>query len=312
MEEILQVENLVKGFGDKIVVDQVNFSVPRGQILGFLGPNGAGKTTSLRIIMGILNADGGKVTFNFDGRPSPLDKSRVGYLPEEKGLYEEAKVLPNLIYIGELKGMQRSVAREKATQWLERVDLDGYANQKFDKLSRGMKQKVQFIASVLHDPEFLVLDEPFAGLDPVNQNFFLGIVQELKERGKTILFSAHQMNLVEEICDSIVLINKGKQVLSGNLKEIKESYKEYNVALHFNPEGDPSFLLNNPEIDVNRMEPGNLHFTFRGENNINSLVSNITEKLNLKEIQIATPPLHDIFINAVQERGEEVDENQLA
>ncbi len=311
MEEVLRVENLAKSFGGKIVVDNISFSVPRGQILGFLGPNGAGKTTSLRIIMGILNPDSGEIFFNFNGKPSTLDKTKVGYLPEEKGLYEEAKVLPNLIYIGQLKGMEKNSARQKAQKWLERVGLEEYANQKFDKLSRGMKQKVQFIASVLHDPDFLVLDEPFAGLDPVNQNFFMGVVRELQEQGKTILFSAHQMNLVEEICDSIFLINKGKQILSGNLKQIKESYKEYNVSIFFNPEDDPSFLLNHPEIQINKKKVGYLNFTFRGDNNINKLIGQITANLDLKEIQASTPPLHDIFINAVQERGEEVDEDQF-
>jgi len=312
MSTILQVENLTKGFGNKRVVDDISFSVPRGDILGFLGPNGAGKTTSLRIIMGILKADRGRVSFFFNEQPSALDKRRVGYLPEEKGLYEEARVLPNLTYIGVLKGMPPSEARSRAAEWLERVDLQEYASQKFDKLSRGMKQKVQFIASVLHEPEVLVLDEPFAGLDPINQEFFLGIITELQQKGITILFSAHQMNMVEEICDSIVLINKGKQVLSGNLKEIKESYKEYNVSLYFEPGNDPSFLWEDPRVVVNKKEEDYLHLSFQGENDINQLINSITARLTLKEFQVATPPLHDIFINAVKERGEEVEENQPA
>jgi len=214
METILDVKGLTKSFGNKKAVDNISLSVTRGEVMGLLGPNGAGKTTAIRMIMGIMAPDAGEISFNFGDGPQPLDKSRIGYLPEERGLYDDARVIENLLYLAGLKGMPAAEARREALQWLERLDLGAYANQKLEKLSKGMQQKVQFIASILHRPVLVLFDEPFSGLDPVNQDVIKEIIRELRDGGTTVLLSAHQMNMVEELCDSIFLINHGREVLS--------------------------------------------------------------------------------------------------
>ncbi len=231
MDTILTVKELAKSYGAKKAVDRISFTVSRGEVIGLLGPNGAGKTTAIRMIMGILPVDRGEVNFRFNGRAKRLDKSRVGYLPEERGLYDDVKVLDNLIYLSGLKGKSPQDARKDGLAWLERLSLTDYANQKLEKLSKGMQQKVQFIASILHRPQLVLFDEPFSGLDPVNQDFLKEIIRELQAEGVTVLLSAHQMNLVEELCDSIFLINRGREVLSGNLREIKQGYKESIVEI---------------------------------------------------------------------------------
>ncbi|NLA27855.1 MAG: ABC transporter ATP-binding protein [Firmicutes bacterium] len=307
MDLILDVENLSKFFGAKKAVDDISFGVPRGEIMGLLGPNGAGKTTAIRMIMGILAPDRGKIAFNFDGRFQPLDKRKIGYLPEERGLYEDAKVADSLVYLAMLKGKPATEARQEALQWLERLDLDAYADQKLEKLSKGMQQKVQFVASILHRPPLVFFDEPFSGLDPVNQDLFKEIIRELQAGGTTVLLSAHQMNMVEELCNSIFLINHGRKVLSGKLQEIKESYKEDIVELRYDPAEENTFLKMIPGLRMIREQPGLAVMRYSGSAGINALLQEFGSRLTVKAITVKKPPLHEIFIETVRERGEDIE-----
>jgi len=311
LKEILSVNNLTKSFAGKTVVNNISFDLQRGNIMGLLGPNGAGKTTAIRIIMGILHADKGKVNFYFNGTNSSMDKTKIGYLPEERGLYDDAKVLETLVYLASLKGMPREKAQKEGTQWLERVGLSEYANQKLEKLSKGMQQKVQFIAAILHHPELVMLDEPFSGLDPLNQEFIKDTIRELQREGLTIIISAHQMNLVEELCDSLVMINKGRQVLSGKLAEIKGGYREHKVKVYHSEIENTSFLQNMPDIVIEKREQHRTIFRYSGANNINELLQNICGKITVEEIIVEKPPLHDIFIQTAKERGEDVEELEM-
>jgi len=303
---ILDVRNLARSFGPKKAVDGISFGVPRGEIMGLLGPNGAGKTTAIRMIMGILVPDAGEISFDFDGHPQALDKSKIGYLPEERGLYEDVKVCDNLVYLASLKGLPAEEARREALRWLDRLDLGEYADQKLEKLSKGMQQKVQFVASVLHRPELVLFDEPFAGLDPVNQDLFKGLIRELQAGGTTVLLSAHQMNLVEELCDSIFLINHGREVLSGKLEEIKESYKENIVELRYDATEEGDFLKIIPGLRVLREQPGLAVMRYSG-NDVNALLQEFASRLTVNAITVEKPPLHEIFVETVRERGEDVE-----
>lgn len=307
MDPILKVNNLAKRFGSKRAVDRISLDVARGEVLGLLGPNGAGKTTAIRMIMGILPPDSGEISFYFNGLSRRLDKSRIGYLPEERGLYEDVRVCDNLVYLAGLKGMDAGEARPEARRWLERLDLDTYADQKLEKLSKGMQQKVQFVASILHRPPLVLFDEPFSGLDPVNQDFFKEIIRELQEEGTTILLSAHQMNLVEELCDSIFLINHGREVLSGNLREIKDSYREDVVELRYSPGEESGFLGEIPGLRILDEQPGRALMRYSGAAGINSLLGELAAGLTINAVTVEKPPLHEIFIETVRERGEAIE-----
>ncbi len=304
MEPVLKVIDLAKSFGAKTAVDGINFSVTRGEVMGLLGPNGAGKTTAIRMIMGILPADRGEVIFNLDGYSGKIDKTAVGYLPEERGLYDDAKVLDNLVYLSGLKGIPRTEAVKEGMLWLERLDLADYAAQKLEKLSKGMQQKVQFIASILHEPRLVFFDEPFSGLDPVNQDFIKDIIHELQSKGITILLSAHQMNLVEELCDNIFLINHGREILSGSLREIKQSYREDLIELRFNPGGDSTFTTKIPGMRIVKEQPGYLSLRYGGTLSKRELLQQISSSIEIEEISVEKPPLHEIFIETVKKRGD--------
>ena len=311
MDVLLEVRDLKKKFGEKVAVDGISFSVKRGDILGLLGPNGAGKTTAIRVMMGILDADSGNVTYVFNGKKTPMDKGRIGYLPEERGLYDDARVLDTLVYLASLKGTPPTSAREAALGWLKRFDLESWSHQKVEKLSKGMQQKVQFIASVLHQPDLLVLDEPFSGLDPLNQDFVKEIIHELREGGTTILLSAHQMSLVEELCDDICLINRGREVLSGNLSQIKDGYQESVVDLRYPEDEDVSFLEGLPGVRVTSRLPGRVWMRYSGPSP-RDFLSQVARRIEIKEISFRKPPLHDIFVETVRERGEDVENLELA
>ena len=217
---VLSVRGIRKAFKDRVAVEDLSFDVKPGEIFGFLGPNGAGKTTSLRMILGITHPDRGTVAF--EGRPD-VDRTRLGYLPEERGLFEDQKVIDTLTYLGELRAMRARDARASAHAWLERLGLADRAKAKLNELSKGMQQKIQFAAAVLHAPTLAVLDEPFSGLDPLNQELFLEIVRELRDKGTTVLFSAHQLNLVERLCDRFLLIARGREVISGTLEAMRHT-----------------------------------------------------------------------------------------
>jgi len=226
---ILWVENLHKTFDGVVAVADLGFQVQAGEIFGLLGPNGAGKTTTIRMIMDIIKPDAGAIQVL--GHPPGMARRRVGYLPEERGLYRNLRVVDCLTYLAELKGCSSADARHRALRLLERVELADRASSKVSELSRGMQQKVQLIASLVHDPDLVILDEPFQGLDPLNVELVKNVIAELREAGKTVVLSTHQMNLVEALCDRIVLINHGRRVLYGNLAEIKAEYGRNQVRL---------------------------------------------------------------------------------
>ena len=242
----LEVKNLSKTFDKIKAVDDVSFSVPEGSVFGLIGRNGAGKTTTIRMMMNIYLPDSGEVILR-GTKVGQEFKDKVGYLPEERGLYKKMKVMETLLFLAELKGKAGQEIEKKANDYLTRFDLIDRKNSKLEDLSKGNQQKIQFLATILHSPEFLILDEPFSGLDPINTNMIKEIILELKREGKIIIFSTHLMDFAERMCDHIAMIDHGKIILNGALKEIKKKYAQRNVSLNY--EGDISFLRNNPIIE---------------------------------------------------------------
>ncbi len=299
-EALLHVEGVSKTFESVRAVNDVSFNVGRGEILGFLGPNGAGKTTTIRMILGIFRPDSGTIHCALDGASGEVPKERTGYLPEERGLYSDAKVLELLVYFGELKGLTRTEARQRARTWLERFDLLDWASKRVEKLSKGMQQKIQFTASILHRPDLVVLDEPFSGLDPVNQNLLHEIIGGLRKDGTAILLSSHRMNLVEALCDRIFLIHNGRRVLYGDLEEIKESHGEHAVAMRFT--GDGSELAQLPGVANLRLEEGRATFTLERHVGPDAFVRNLPESIEIRALSVDRPPLHDIFVRTIEGR----------
>jgi ABC-2 type transport system ATP-binding protein len=220
---VIQVESITKRFGQRDAVQRLSFSVGRGEVFALLGPNGAGKTTCVRMLVGIIRPDEGHIAVSIDGRVTPrLPPTHSAYLPEERGLYREIPVLRTLIYFGRLRGLSRHEAETRALRWLDRMGLADRQNERIDALSKGNQQRIQFIAAILHQPVVAVLDEPFTGLDPVSQEFFIDLVVELKKAGTTIMLSAHQMDLVERTADRLLLMNAGREILSGTVAELRD------------------------------------------------------------------------------------------
>ncbi len=242
----LEVRNLTKTFEKIVAVDNASFEVPDGSIFGLIGPNGAGKTTTIRMMMGIYLPDNGDVILK-GVKVGQEFKSRVGYLPEERGLYKKMKVLDTLLYFAELKGKTGKSVQKKAEEYLKRFELYDRRLAKVEDLSKGNQQKIQFISTILHDPDFVILDEPFSGLDPVNTNLLKDIILEMKSKGKVIIFSTHLMDFAEKMCDHIAMIDRGKIILKGSLSEIKAKYAQRNVSLTY--DGDISFLTGNQIIE---------------------------------------------------------------
>ena len=299
----LSVIDISKSFDTVCAVNQVSFEAQPGEILGLLGPNGAGKTTAIRMIMGIMRPDSGNISFSFaDSNPSKF-RERVGYLPEERGLYGDAKIHDLLTYFAELKGVERTEARKRATQWIERMDLAEWAEKKVDKLSKGMQQKVQFVAAVLHRPDLVILDEPFSGLDPMHQDLIKEFISELREDGMTVLLSSHQMNRVEELCDRIFLIHRGRRVLYGDLSDIKESYGDHVVHMRF--EGDGELLATLPGVREFSYTQGCADFILDRDHAPDTFVRNLPEGLEIQALHVDRPPLHDIFIKTIAGRNDE-------
>lgn len=242
----LEVKNLSKSFGTLKAVDNASFNVPEGSIFGLIGRNGAGKTTTIRMMMNIYLPDSGEVILR-GAAPGNDFQNKAGYLPEERGLYKKMKVLETLQYFAELKGKKRRGITKKAKEYLERFDLADRALSKVEDLSKGNQQKLQFIATILHDPDFIILDEPFSGLDPINTNILKEIILEKKKEKKVIIFSTHLMDFAEKMCDHIAMIDRGRVLLNGNLSEIKSKYSKTNISLTY--EGDISFLEKHPIVD---------------------------------------------------------------
>ncbi len=295
-ELALSVIELVKRYDEMTAVDHLSFSIGRGELFGLLGPNGAGKTSTLRAVMGIVPADEGSIRV-LGGAPSSV-RGRVGYLPEERGLYAKQRLLEVLVFLAQLKGLDADTARDNAMRWLERVDLKDRAQSKIQELSRGMQQKAQLVATLVHDPELLILDEPFQGLDPVNVDLVRTILHELQAEGKTIVLSSHQMNLVEELCDRILLINRGRSVLYGSLDDIKRRYAERTVRLRTTADLGRLASL----VGADNVERRNGIYTLHlGEREPNELLRALLDaEIEIQGYEVATAPLQDIFVAAVK------------
>ena len=304
LESTLELEAVRKSYGDFTAVDGVSMAVPPGTIFGLLGPNGAGKTTAIRMIMDILAPDEGEIRF-FGRRRTRDDLKRVGYLPEERGLYRKMGVMEHLVFLAELRGVSRSDARDRTHGWLERLDIADWEEKKVEELSKGMQQKVQLVGTVLHEPEIIILDEPFSGLDPINQALFKDMLAEYKSQGRTILFSTHVMEQAEKLCDHICLISKGRAVLQGRLAEIKREQggNSYRVVAT----GDLSRLEMVAGIEHAVVHDGGVDS--EGEAKIlladgvqgAYVLQQLVGFLEVKEFASEEPDLEEIFVKAVQE-----------
>jgi len=289
---------VTKRFGKHTAVSDLGLEIPRGSVYGLLGPNGSGKTTTIRMIMGILLPDSGEVSL-FGAPPQVHRARKVGYLPEERGVYRRMKVLDQLVFMGEIRELDRRTARERAQRWLERLGLAEWAGKKVEDLSKGMQQKVQFVGTVLHEPELLILDEPFSGLDPINQDLLEAIVREFHARGTTILFSTHLMDQAERLCQRVCLISRSRKVLDGELREIKRRESRGVVAVSW--EGGDHRWLDGPE--VLRVEPaaeGGVHLVLReGASSDEILRRGVAAGVSISRFELVEPRLHEIFVRHV-------------
>lgn len=296
MTNILEIKEVVKAYGSKIAVDRVSLTVPKGTIFGLLGPNGAGKTSLIRMITTITRPDAGEIILN--GEPLHSDHPRqIGYLPEERGLYKKMKVGEHLLYLGQLKGLTAAAAKEASERWLEKLGMLDRWNQPVEALSKGLQQQVQFIATIIHGPKLLILDEPFSGLDPVNTNRLKREIRLLNEQGTSIIFSTHRMEQVEEICEDIMLINAGRNVLQGAVSEIRERYKQYHFQLLYQGELPAAFAQHFPII-----EQGKQSLTFAGKENetANTILRQLLQLgVQIRSFTEVLPSLNDIFIRTV-------------
>jgi len=301
----LEVKNLTKTFGKLRAVDHASFEVPEGSIFGLIGRNGAGKTTTIRMMMGIYLPDEGDV-FLKGAKVGQDFKNRVGYLPEERGLYKKMKVIDTLLYFSEVKGKSGKEIIRKADEYLKRFELFDRKNSKVEDLSKGNQQKIQFISTILHDPDFIILDEPFAGLDPVNTNLLKDIILEMKQKGKVIIFSTHLMDFAERMCDHIAMIDQGKIILKGSLTDIKSKYAQRNISLAY--EGDISFLKGHPIVDKMEDFGNTTGIRVNQSNQTQQLLKLLVDKgINIKKFDANDISLHEIFIElAGKEDGKEV------
>lgn len=294
----LKIENVAKSFGEKIAVDNISLEMSKPGIFGLLGTNGAGKTTTIRMILGIQKKDTGKITWN----DKAVERKNVnfGYLPEERGVYPKVIIHDQLIYFAKLKGMTKKSAEESLKYWANRLKVEEYMNMQAEKLSKGNQQKIQFIAAVIHNPELVVLDEPFSGLDPVNTELLKSVILELKNQGKFIIMSSHQMVSIEEFCTDVVILNKGKTVLKGNLEEIKNSYKATKVEINANADIKKYIESNGLVIDY---EKGNDYIIKINEEDEGRklLIDLISNNIQLNKFELKKPSLHEIFIEKVGE-----------
>ena len=292
---VVELAAVTKAYENKLAVNQLNLSIDAGQMFGLLGPNGAGKTSSIRMMMGITIPDSGRVSL-FDKPFERKSLERVGYLPEERGLYKKMKVLDQLVFFGQLHGLAPAQARNRAQSWAERLQIAESLDKKTEELSKGMQQKIQFIASLLHDPGLIVMDEPFSGLDPVNAVLVEQTLLELRDQGKAILFSTHRMDQVEKLCDSICLVNNGQAVLAGKVREIKATYKRDRVVVEF--EGNSSFL-NSAEIAEAKNFSGHAEIRLKEHGDAQKLLHEAAAVATIYRFELVEPSLEEIFIQTV-------------
>jgi ABC-2 type transport system ATP-binding protein len=292
--QAVEVNHVVKAFTDKVAVDDLSFSVAQGEVFGLIGPNGAGKTTTIRMMMDIIKPDSGEVTI-FGEKLGEATKNKLGYLPEERGLYKKLSVLESIIYLASLKGMDKNSAAEKADELLEKTGMSATKSKKIEALSRGMGQIIQFIVTIIHDPQLVVLDEPFAGLDPVNTELLREMFLDLRNQGKAVILSTHQMNQVEELCDRILMINNGKNVLYGDLSEIRARYRGNSILLDFKGE-----LGEIPGVTGKRQHKGYIELMLDGKTTPKQLLERLVSRgIVINRFEVATPSLNEIFLKEV-------------
>jgi ABC-2 type transport system ATP-binding protein len=292
----IELDNVCKSFGPVRAVDGLSVQVPQGCVYGFLGPNGAGKTTTLRMLMDIIRPDSGSIRLL--GEPaSSSGRERVGYMPEERGLYRKMTVTAVLNYFGSLKGVPAGQLRRCGAEWLERVALAEHAGKKVEELSRGMHQKLQFAVTVINDPDLVILDEPFSGLDPVNQDMLREIISTMRREGKTVLFSTHVMHEAERLCDFLVLINSGQVVVNGTLDEIRSGHEANTISIEL--EGDAGFVRALPMVQAVRPDGRRLDVRLHDDADPQELLRMLVERARLRAFEIKQPSLHEIFIRLV-------------
>ena len=294
----LILKNVSKTFTGKKVVDNISFSLEKPGVFGLLGTNGAGKTTTIRMLLGIIKKDSGEITWN----DKKVDRKSVnfGYLPEERGVYPKVKIYDQLMYFAELKGMKKSEADKTINEWAKRLKVEEYMQQLAEKLSKGNQQKIQFMTAVIHNPELVVLDEPFSGLDPVNTELLKNIIIDLVKNGKYVIMSAHQMATIEEFCSDILILNKGKTVLQGNLREIKESYPANRVKIETNKNIDE--YVKQLELEIENETNNDYTIKISDENRAHELLKKLIEnEIIVNKFEIMKPTLNDIFIEKVGE-----------
>ena len=293
----LRVENVTKRYGDFTAVEDLSFEVKAGRVFGFLGPNGAGKTTTIRMIVGITIPDSGSIEL-FGHKMSYDLQNRIGYLPEERGLYKKMKIVDQLRYFAELKGISSCEADKRIDKWLDRMNLGEWKKKKTTDLSKGMQQKIQFISTVLHDPDLLILDEPFSGLDPINVEFMMDVIAEFKTREKTIIFSTHLMETAERLCSDILLINKSKKIVSGSLRSVKAGYGENLIALRAS--GAETILADRSLVAnvVSHSDEQEIHLA-HGVDDQTLLKRLVESGAVISKFEHVEPSLNDIFISEI-------------
>ena len=294
----LNIENVCKSYNGKKVLDNISFNMDDPGVFGLLGTNGAGKTTTIRIILGILEKDSGNVSW--DKKSVTRENVNFGYLPEERGIYPKAKVGEQLIYFAELKGLSKEQAKASLDKWSKRMKIEEYLDMPAEKLSKGNQQKAQFLTCVMHDPELMILDEPFSGMDPINTDIFKSVINELVSKGKYIIMSAHQMPTIEEFCHNIIILNKGRTVLKGNLKEIKDSYDIKKISIETSKNVDD--VIKSFNLEVLKKEDNSYLVGIDNLSQSQEVLKAISAKgIQVNKFELVKPTLYDIFVEKVGE-----------
>jgi len=296
---LVEIDKVAKSFQDKVAVQDLSFAVAGGEIFGLIGPNGAGKSTAIKMMMDIIRPDSGQIRV-LGERMNEATKNKLGYMPEERGLYRKMKVIDTILYLASLKGMEKRQASEKAAYWLNKTGMQSSQNKKIDELSKGMGQIIQFIVTIIHDPQIVILDEPFSGLDPVNTELLRTWFFELRDQGKALILSTHRMNEVEELCDRILMINNGRAVLYGGLKEIKSKFKSNTLRLDL--DRDPGDL---PGVIFKRAYQGGYEVTLDQNSGPQKILAELVNSgVTVSRFEIATPSLNEIFLRVVGKKNE--------
>ena len=307
---MLSLRNIVKQYADHRALDDVSIDIPEGKIFGLLGPNGAGKTSLIRIINQITAPDAGEIYFNNE-LLSPKHIEQIGYLPEERGLYKKMKVGEQMIYLAQLKGLSKSEAKKRLQYWFEKLDIASWWDKRIEDLSKGMQQKVQFIATILHDPQLIILDEPFSGFDPVNAQIIQDEILQLNKKGTTIIYSTHRMETVEELCDNIALINKSKKILDGSVEDIKKMYQNQTYWIDFTATSSfinhetPYYLIEEFVSSENQIQ---IKIKINPIYTLNDVLSYLIPQAQINQVKEIIPTIHDIFIEKVTQSYEETHE----